>query len=60
MPSAKDFRHGHRDRVRARFLREGLSAFADYEVLELLLKTQNCTRLCCQAELPTLMKRVSI
>ena len=37
MPTAKDFRHGHRERVRARFLREGLSAFADYEVLELLL-----------------------
>ena len=37
MSAPKDFRHGHRDRVRARFLREGLSAFADYEVLELLL-----------------------
>lgn len=37
MPTPKDFRHGHRERVRARFLREGLSAFADYEVLELLL-----------------------
>ncbi len=29
--------HGHRQRVRARFLREGLSAFQDYEALELLL-----------------------
>ncbi|MBE6567543.1 MAG: hypothetical protein E7657_02665 [Ruminococcaceae bacterium] len=37
MPTEKNFRHGHRERVRARFLREGLSAFADYEVLELLL-----------------------
>ncbi len=37
MEKTKDFRLGHRDRVRARFLREGLSAFADYEVLELLL-----------------------
>lgn len=37
MTTEKNFRHGHRDRVRARFLREGLSAFADYEVLELLL-----------------------
>ena len=33
----KNFRHGHRERVRARFLREGLSTFADHEVLELLL-----------------------
>ena len=37
MPTEKNFRHGHRERVRARFLREGLSSFADYEVLELLL-----------------------
>lgn len=37
MPTEKNFRHGHRERVRARFLREGLGAFADYEVLELLL-----------------------
>lgn len=33
----KNFRHGHRERVRERFLREGLAAFADYEVIELLL-----------------------
>ena len=37
MATQKNFRHGHRERVRDRFLREGLSAFADYEVLELLL-----------------------
>lgn len=37
MPVTKNFRHGHRERVRARFLREGLTPFADYEVLELLL-----------------------
>lgn len=37
MPTEKNFRHGHRERVRERFLREGLSGFADYEVLELLL-----------------------
>ncbi len=38
MPETKkNFRHGHRERVRARFLREGLFPFADYEVLELLL-----------------------
>ena len=37
MPTEKNFRHGHRERVRERFLREGLSSFADYEVLELLL-----------------------
>lgn len=35
--TTKNFRHGHRERVRARFLREGLFPFADYEVLELLL-----------------------
>lgn len=28
---------GHRGRVKARFLEEGLGAFADHEVLELLL-----------------------
>lgn len=37
MPAVKNCRHGHRERVRARFLREGLSSFADYEVIELLL-----------------------
>ena len=37
MTETKNFRHGHRERVRARFLREGLTAFADYEILELLL-----------------------
>ena len=37
MAENKNFRHGHRERVRARFLREGLSRFADYEVLELML-----------------------
>lgn len=37
MAETKDFRHGHRERVRARFLREGLTPFEDYEVLELLL-----------------------
>lgn len=33
----KDFRLGHRERVRNRFVREGLAPFVDYEVLELLL-----------------------
>ena len=37
MTTPKNFRHGHRERVRDRFLRDGLSSFADYEVLELLL-----------------------
>lgn len=37
MATEKNFRHGHRERVRARFLREGLAPFEDYEVLELLL-----------------------
>lgn len=37
MSTPKNFRHGHRERVRDRFLRDGLVAFADYEVLELLL-----------------------
>jgi|YNPBryunderm2012_1023409.scaffolds.fasta_scaffold07444_3 DNA repair protein RadC len=29
--------HGHRQRLRARFLKSGLAGFADYEVVELLL-----------------------
>jgi DNA repair protein RadC len=29
--------HGHRDRVRKRFLQQGLEGFQDYEALELLL-----------------------
>lgn len=29
--------HGHRQRLRARFLKSGLDGFADYEVIELLL-----------------------
>ena len=37
MATTKDFKQGHRERVRARFLREGLRPFQDYEVLELLL-----------------------
>ncbi len=37
MEKKKDFRLGHRGRVKDRFLREGLSPFVDYEVLELLL-----------------------
>lgn len=37
MEKTKDFRCGHRERVKNRFFREGLSPFVDYEVLELLL-----------------------
>ncbi len=37
MAETKDFRLGHRERVRGRFVREGLAPFVDYEVLELLL-----------------------
>ncbi len=33
----KDHRHGHRSRLRARLLKAGREAFADYELLELLL-----------------------
>ena len=29
--------HGHRHRLRERFLKSGLTGFADYEVVELLL-----------------------
>ena len=29
--------HGHRKRLRERFVRDGLDGFADYEVVELLL-----------------------
>lgn len=37
MPTEKDHRHGHRSRLRARLLKAGREAFADYELLELLL-----------------------
>jgi DNA repair protein RadC len=33
----KDHRHGHRERLRQRLLKAGRNAFADYELLELLL-----------------------
>lgn len=34
---AKDHRHGHRARLRTRFLKGGADALADYELLELIL-----------------------
>ena len=37
MTSEKDHRQGHRSHLRARLLRAGREAFADYELLELLL-----------------------
>lgn len=37
MTSEKDHRHGHRSRLRTRLLKAGREAFADYELLELLL-----------------------
>jgi len=37
MTVEKDHRHGHRGRLRARLLKAGREAFADYELLELLL-----------------------
>jgi DNA repair protein RadC len=37
MTTEKDHRHGHRSRLRARLLKAGREAFADYELLELLL-----------------------
>jgi DNA repair protein RadC len=37
MPAEKDHRHGHRSRLRARLLKAGREALADYELLELLL-----------------------
>ena len=36
---AKDHRHGHRQRLRERFLKGGAEALQDYELLELLLFT---------------------
>jgi DNA repair protein RadC len=36
-PSANGLHKGHRDRLRERFLEEGLNAFQDHQVLELLL-----------------------
>ena len=35
--SGKPSHHGHRERLRERFLKDGGAAFADYELLELLL-----------------------
>ena len=37
MADEKGLHHGHRDRVRDRFLEEGLEKFKDHQVLELLL-----------------------
>jgi DNA repair protein RadC len=37
MNDEKRHYHGHRQRLRARFLKSGLEGFADYEVVELLL-----------------------
>ncbi len=37
MTTEKDHRHGHRSRLRARLLKAGREAFADHELLELLL-----------------------
>ncbi len=37
MDNEVNYRLGHRGRVKDRFLREGLDAFAEYEILELLL-----------------------
>ncbi len=37
MENQVNYRLGHRGRVKERFLREGLDAFAEYEILELLL-----------------------
>lgn len=37
MPPEKDHRHGHRSRLRARLVKAGREALADYELLELLL-----------------------
>ncbi len=37
MNSPVPYSHGHRSRVKDRFLREGIDTFADYEILEFLL-----------------------
>ena len=37
MPTEKDHRLGHRNRLRERLIRAGRQAFADHELLELLL-----------------------
>lgn len=37
MPPVKDHRHGHRNRLRERLVKAGRQAFADHELLELLL-----------------------
>jgi len=40
----KDTRKGHRERLRKRFLKSGLSGFHDYEIIELLLTYALCRR----------------
>jgi DNA repair protein RadC len=37
MTDSKPYYHGHRQRLRERFLKSGLAGFADYEMIELLL-----------------------
>ncbi len=37
METPLNYKHGHRSRVKERFLREGIDTFADYEILEFLL-----------------------
>lgn len=37
METPINYKHGHRSRVKERYLREGIDTFADYEILELLL-----------------------
>ncbi len=43
-----DFKEGHRSRLREKFLRSGLDAFLDYEVVELLLSLGTPRRDCRQ------------
>lgn len=42
----KNFREGHRRRLREKFLRSGLDAFLDYEIIELLLTLATPRRDC--------------
>lgn len=46
---SEDLNHGHRDRLRDRFLKSGLEGFHDYEIIELLLTIGTPRRDCKRA-----------
>jgi len=49
MPKTRKHYHGHRKRLRERFLKNGLDGFHDYEIVELILTLATPRRDCKQA-----------